>query len=460
MHAFDLHNLPARSIEGFEHGSCPHERGQARHQPLEPGDRLADVPRGRPAAPSGSATTTSGRGTTSTPIFGDPDQPIFEGYTALAALAQATERIRLGPVRRRQHVPQPGPRGRSRWSTIDHISGGRAILGIGGAWFEDEHRGVRASTSGPASGSASTGWPRPSPAIRALLDGGEVTSPPGGRYAFDELRIAPPPVQRHLPIMIGGAGEKKTLRIVAEHADMWNVFGTPETVADKDADPARALRGRRPRLRRRSSGRSAARSTIRDDRGRGRARRTSSSLGHNRTPTSRIDGRRHVLDGNTGADRGDDAGATGGSASTPSSCETAGAVRPRDDGAPDRRGQADGRAGLRPLASAVEPGVGRRVAEQLTAPGRSTRSVSRPVTGRRRRHVREDLGHQLGARPGACTCRPRRRSRHARRRRRPSSAARTARGDVPRVDVAPQVPLPDPRRRPATTGTGRSRRVP
>ena len=70
--------------------------------------------------------------------------------------------------------------------------------------------------------------------MRTLLDGGEVTSPPGGRYAFDRLRISPPPVQAHLPIMIGGGGEKKTLRIVAQYADMWNVFGTPETVAHKD----------------------------------------------------------------------------------------------------------------------------------------------------------------------------------------------------------------------------------
>ena len=62
-----------------------------------------------------------------------------------------------------------------------------------------------------------------------------MTSPPGGRYAFDHLRIDPPPVQSHLPIMIGGSGEQKTLRLVARYADIWNAFGSPETLAHKDA---------------------------------------------------------------------------------------------------------------------------------------------------------------------------------------------------------------------------------
>jgi alkanesulfonate monooxygenase SsuD/methylene tetrahydromethanopterin reductase-like flavin-dependent oxidoreductase (luciferase family) len=165
-------------------------------------------------------------------IFGDPDQPIFEGYTALAALAQATSRIRLGLFVGANPFRNPGVVAKSV-TTIDHISDGRAILGIGAAWFEAEHRAFGLEF-GRSVGQRLDWLAEATAALRTLVDGGEVTSPPGGRYAFDRLRINPLPVQRRLPIMIGGAGEQKTLRIVAQHADMWNLFGLPETVARKD----------------------------------------------------------------------------------------------------------------------------------------------------------------------------------------------------------------------------------
>ena len=75
-------------------------------------------------------------------IFGDPDQPIFEGYTALAAVAQATERVRIGLFVGANTFRNPGLAVKCL-TTIDHISGGRAIMGIGGAWFEHEHQVVR-----------------------------------------------------------------------------------------------------------------------------------------------------------------------------------------------------------------------------------------------------------------------------------------------------------------------------
>ena len=166
-------------------------------------------------------------------IFGDPYQPIHEGYTALAAVAQATSRIRIGLMVGANTFRNPGLAVKSV-ATIDHVSGGRAILGIGGAWFEEEHRAFGIDF-GSGFGQRLAWLAEATAAMRTMLDGGDVTSEPGGRYQFDRLRIAPLPVQAHLPIMIGGGGEKKTLRIVAEHADMWNVFGVPETVARKDA---------------------------------------------------------------------------------------------------------------------------------------------------------------------------------------------------------------------------------
>ena len=116
--------------------------------------------------------------------------------------------------------------------TLDHISDGRAILGIGGAWFDLEHE-AHGIDFGSGFGQRLDWLDESFGAMRAVLDGKSVTSEPGGHYAFDDLRHQPLPIQKRLPIMIGGSGEKKTLRTVAKYADMWNAMGTPEFMAHK-----------------------------------------------------------------------------------------------------------------------------------------------------------------------------------------------------------------------------------
>ena len=218
------------------------------------------------------------------PIFGDISQPIFEGYAALAAVAQATSRIRLGLFVGANTFRNPGLAAKAL-TTIDHISDGRAILGIGGAWFEPEHQAFGIDF-GSGFGQRLDWLAEAVPAIRTLLDGGEVTSDAGGSFRFDHLRVAPRPVQPHLPIMIGGGGERKTLRIVAEHADIWNVFGLPETVAHKSAvlDEHCAAVGRDPRAIERTVGcKIVIGSTEADAR-----RKCDAIVAHNRIPPERL----------------------------------------------------------------------------------------------------------------------------------------------------------------------------
>lgn len=166
-------------------------------------------------------------------IFGDPYQPIFEGWASIAALGTATERVRLGLLVGANTLRNPGIVAKSV-TTLDHISGGRAILGLGGAWAEIEHTQFGIDF-GSGFGQRLDWLDEAVAACRATLAGEAVTSRPGGRYAFDGMRIVPGPVQDHLPIMIGGSGEKKTLRTVARYADMWNGMGTVETMTRKVA---------------------------------------------------------------------------------------------------------------------------------------------------------------------------------------------------------------------------------
>jgi alkanesulfonate monooxygenase SsuD/methylene tetrahydromethanopterin reductase-like flavin-dependent oxidoreductase (luciferase family) len=143
----------------------------------------------------------------------------------------ATERTRLGLMVGANTFRNPGIVAKTV-ATLDHVSDGRAILGLGGAWFELEHQ-AHGIDFGSGFGQRLDWLDESVAACRGLLGGETVTSQPGGAYRFDELRHQPLPIQGRLPIMIGGSGEKKTLRTVARHADMWNAMGPVEKMAHK-----------------------------------------------------------------------------------------------------------------------------------------------------------------------------------------------------------------------------------
>jgi alkanesulfonate monooxygenase SsuD/methylene tetrahydromethanopterin reductase-like flavin-dependent oxidoreductase (luciferase family) len=164
------------------------------------------------------------------PIVGDHEGPIFEGWLTLAAWAERTERASIGLMVGANTFRNPALVAKMA-TTLDHMSGGRAVLGIGGAWFETEHRGLGIEFGG-SPGERLRWLEEAVPIMRGMLDG---TRPSGERfYAAREALNLPAPVQARLPIIVGGGGEKKTLRIVARYADGCNLGGGFENVKRKD----------------------------------------------------------------------------------------------------------------------------------------------------------------------------------------------------------------------------------
>jgi F420-dependent oxidoreductase-like protein len=154
-------------------------------------------------------------------IIGPDDQPIFEGWTTLAALASLTSRVRLGLMVGANTFRNPGLTAKLA-TTLDHVSDGRAVLGLGGAWFEREHDAFGLDF-GASVGERLDHLDEAVGVIRRLLDG-EVVSHDGFYHLRDAI-CEPRPIQAHLPILIGGSGPKKTLRTVARLGDAWNTSG-------------------------------------------------------------------------------------------------------------------------------------------------------------------------------------------------------------------------------------------
>ncbi|MCW3065782.1 MAG: family F420-dependent class oxidoreductase [Solirubrobacterales bacterium] len=154
------------------------------------------------------------------PIQSDPTGPCFEGLTLLAAMAAHTTRLRCGVIVTGVTYRNPAVLAKMA-ATIDHVSGGRMDLGIGAAWYADEHEqygipfppiGVRMDMLDDACRIIRALWTQERATVEGL------------QFAVRGALAEPKPLQDPMPLWVGGSGEKRTLRIVAEHADGWNTF--------------------------------------------------------------------------------------------------------------------------------------------------------------------------------------------------------------------------------------------
>ncbi len=161
----------------------------------------------------------------------DTSAPWPEAWTTLAALAAVIPRIRLGTLVTGNTYRHPAVLAKMA-ATVDHISGGRVVLGLGSGWQENEHEkyGIPFST---VAGRLER-LDEACQVIKALFNH-QAANFDGKFYTLKDAPLEPKPVQSPLPLLIGGGGEKVTLRITAQYADEWNVWGDVEFLKQKMA---------------------------------------------------------------------------------------------------------------------------------------------------------------------------------------------------------------------------------
>ena len=162
------------------------------------------------------------------PGIGAPDEPMFECYSMLSAIAQHTERVRLSALVTGNTYRNPAMLAKTV-TTLDHVSHGRATLGIGAGWFELEHTAL-----GFHFGTLAERFERLEEALKIIqpMLRGRPANLDGDHYKAVDAVNSPAPLSR-IPIMIGGQGEKKTLRMVAQYADESNLTGTVQDIPRK-----------------------------------------------------------------------------------------------------------------------------------------------------------------------------------------------------------------------------------
>jgi len=162
------------------------------------------------------------------PMLGTPDQPMLEAYTALGGLATATERLQLGTLVTGNTYRNPTLLAKAI-TTLDVMSQGRAILGIGTGWFELEHDQL-----GYEFGTFTDRFNKLDEALQIILPMLKGERPTfSGKYYRTQEAMANPRFRDHIPLMIGGSGEKKTIPLAAKYFDHLNVIATFDQLPQK-----------------------------------------------------------------------------------------------------------------------------------------------------------------------------------------------------------------------------------